>query len=98
MKITTEAQHVTNLAKTKIAKVTTDIETAETGARDLVPLAEQSEEKKKALKAVLAGIDNAHRVRRGLVIIVRTLQYLEPTSIVELNDNECGLFGAVDLD
>ncbi len=98
MKITTEAQHITAVAKTKIAKVTTDIEQAEAKARELVPEAEQSEEKKKVLKAIIGGLDNAQRVRRGLVTIVRTLQYLEPTSIAELNDNECGLLGAIDLD
>lgn len=98
MKITTEAQHVSAVAKTKIAKVTTDINQAEERAKELVPQAEQSEEKKKVLKAILAGLDNANRVRRGLVTIVKRLQYLEPTSIVELNDNECGLLGHVDLD
>ena len=98
MKITTESQHITSVAKTKIAKVTLDINQAEERAKELVPQAEQSEEKKKVLKAILAGLDNANRVRRGLVTIVKSLQYLEPTAIVEINDNECGLLGHVDLD
>lgn len=98
MKITTEAQHITAVAKTKIAKVTTDIEQAEKRAKEIVPDAEQSETAKKALKAIIGGLDNANRVRRGLVAIVKTLQYLEPTSVVELNDNECALLSYVDLD
>lgn len=98
MKITTEAQHVSAVAKTKIAKVTTDIEQAEKRAKEIVPDAEQSETAKKALKAIIGGLDNANRVRRGLVAIVKTLQYLEPTSVVELNDNECSLLSYVDLD
>ena len=98
MKITTEAQHITELAKTKIAKATTDIEKAQIRANELVPDAEQSIEKKKALQAINAALDNANRIRRGLVLIVRSLQFLEPTSIVELNDNECLLLAGVDLD
>lgn len=98
MKITTEAQHITAVAKTKIAKVTTDIEQAEKCVKEIVLDAEQSETAKKALKAIIGGLDNANRVRRGLVTIVKTLQYLEPTSVVELNDNECSLLSYVDLD
>ena len=76
MKITTEAQHITAVAKTKIAKVTTDIDKAEERAKQLVPEAEQSESVKKTLKAMLGGIDSAQKIRRGLTTIVKTLQYV----------------------
>ena len=97
MRITTTAQQVLAAIETRVAKVTLDIDRAEERAKELELSAEQSESAKKTLAIVRKGLERAKQLRDSLAMLDRALRGVAPEASVELNENECNLFGYVDI-
>lgn len=97
MRITTTAQQAMAAIEQRAAKVTADIAAAEMRAHELEPQAELSAAAKQALAAIRKGTDRAKQIRDSLAAMDRSLRGVAPEAAVELNENECNLFGYVDL-
>lgn len=97
MRITTTAQQAFAAIEMRAAKVTADILAAEMRAKELEPQAESSPNAKQALAAIRKGTERAKQIRESLAAMDRTLRGIAPDAAVELNENECALFGYVDL-
>ena len=97
MRITTTAQQAADAIERRVAKVSADITAAEARAKELEPQAEQSASAKAALATIRKGIDRAKQIRDSLTMLDRTLRGVAPEASIELNENECNLFGYVDL-
>lgn len=97
MRITTTVIALSAAIEQRAAKVTQDITAAELRVKELEPQAETSQNAKAALQQIRKAIDRARQIRDSLAAMDRTLRGVATDASVELNENECLLFGYVDL-
>jgi len=97
MRITTNAMALASALEQRSAKVTQDILAAEIRVKELEPQAETSQNAKAALAQIRKAMDRARQIRESLAAMDRSLRGINTDASVELNENECALFGYVDL-